>query len=194
MGKYTIITEVGNALVNLLRLKLVPDTVQNPDTIGLCSPWDKGDFIVGIHLYDIEESTEIRANTMISAGIDERKHPPAYVSLYYMITVYSAGDVKFRSSEEQKILGKILQVLNDCPCFDKDTLESVPLKRPMDITFRMQSMSLEDKMRIFSAPNTGYKLSLFYKAAPIEIESMRSQHIPRVTDIDFTIYEQEKRE
>lgn len=193
MAKYTIITDIGNALVNMLRRELVPDIIQNPDSIGLCSPSDKGDFIVGVHLYDIRESEEIRTNAMISNGPKELIYPPVYVSLYYMITAYSAGDIKFRSSEEQKVLGRIIQVFNDNHCFNPDTLTPSDGQNPMDIIFKLNNIELEEKMRAFSVPNGGYKLSLFYKAAPVEIESRKTKRIQRVRDIDFTIYKEEGR-
>lgn len=53
MGRSTSIADVGMSIVKLLRRELVPDTLQNPDAVGLCSPTDRGDYMVGIHLYDI---------------------------------------------------------------------------------------------------------------------------------------------
>ena len=82
MGRSTSIADVGMAIVKLLRRELVPDTLQNPDAIGLCSPADRGDYIVGIHLYDIRESEELRVNTMIARGAEELQYPPSYVNLY----------------------------------------------------------------------------------------------------------------
>ena len=160
MGRSTLIADVGMAIVKLLRRELVPDTLQNPDAIGLCSPTDRGDYIVVIHLYDIRESEELRVNTMIARGAEELQYPPSYLNLYYMITVTSTGDIKFRSSEEHKILGRIIQSLSDYPCLDRETL-----------------------------PNAGYKLSLFYRAAPVEIESTKSRKAARVMDIDFGLEE-----
>ena len=49
----------------------------------------------------------------------------------------------------------------------------------------------EDKMRIYSVPNAGYKLSLFYRAAPVEIESTRSRRAARVMDVDFGLEEKQ---
>ena len=96
MGRSTSIADVGMSIVKLLRRELVPDTLQNPDAVGLCSPTDRGDYMVGIHLYDIRESEELRVNTMIARGTEELQYPPSYVNLYYMITVTSTGDIKFR--------------------------------------------------------------------------------------------------
>ena len=189
MGKYTSIAEVGMAIVRLLRRELVPDTLQNPDAIGLCSPTDRGDYMVGIHLYDIRESEELRVNTMIARGAQELLYPPSYVNLYYMITVTSRGDIKYRSEEEHKILGRIVQVLADYPCLDRETLEPVTSRKQLDVELSMQNLTLEDKMRIYSVPNAGYKLSLFYRAAPVEIESTKSRRTVRVMEAEFGLEE-----
>lgn len=189
MGKYTSIAEVGMAIVRLLRRELVPDTLQNPDAIGLCSPTDRGDYMVGIHLYDIRESEELRVNTMIARGAQELLYPPSYVNLYYMITVTSTGDIKYRSEEEHKILGRIVQVLADYPCLDRETLEPVTSRKQLDVELSMQNLTLEDKMRIYSVPNAGYKLSLFYRAAPVEIESTKGRRTVRVMEAEFGLEE-----
>ena len=189
MGKYTSIAEVGMAIVRLLRRELVPDTLQNPDAIGLCSPTDRGDYMVGIYLYDIRESEELRVNTMIARGAQELLYPPSYVNLYYMITVTSRGDIKYRSEEEHKILGRIVQVLADYPCLDRETLEPVTSRKQLDVELSMQNLTLEDKMRIYSVPNAGYKLSLFYRAAPVEIESTKSRRTVRVMEAEFGLEE-----
>ena len=53
----------------------------------------------------------------------------------------------------------------------------------------MQNLTLEDKMRIYSVPNAGYKLSLFYRAAPVEIESTKSRRTVRVMEAEFGLEE-----
>ena len=191
MGRSTSIADVGMSIVKLLRRELVPDTLQNPDAVGLCSPTDRGDYMVEIHLYDIRESEELRVNTMIARGTEELQYPPSYVNLYYMITVTSTGDIKFRSGEEHKILGRIIQILADHPCLDRETLEPKTVRKQLDVEISMQNLTLEDKMRIYSVPNAGYKLSLFYRAAPVEIESTRSRRAARVMDVDFGLEEKQ---
>lgn len=191
MGRYTAIADTGNAIVKLLRREMVPDIIQNPDSIGLCNPTDKGDFVVGIHLYDVRESEEIRANTMLNQGMGQQQYPAVYLNLFYMITIYSNGDIKFRSGEEQKILGKVIQILHDYSCLDAETYEPVVIRKQEDIEIRMLDMQLEDKMRVYNVPNAGYKTSLFYKLAPVGIESSKVRSVSRVTDIDITLQEKE---
>ena len=192
MGKSTSVAEVGTAIVKLLQRELIPDTLQNPDAIGLCSPTDRGDYIVGICLYDIRESEELRVNTMIARGAEELQYPPSYVNLYYMITVVSNGDIKFRAEEDHKILGRIIQVFSDFPCLDHETLKPTTVRKQLDVEISMQNLTLEDKMRIYTVPNSGYKLSLFYRAAPVEIESTRSRKTSRVLEVDFGLEEKDE--
>ena len=42
MGKYTIIADTGQKLVELLQREMVPDVVKNVNEIGLRSPEDHG--------------------------------------------------------------------------------------------------------------------------------------------------------
>ena len=40
--RYTAIAEAGNALVHLLKSQMVPETLQNPDHIGLAARRTRG--------------------------------------------------------------------------------------------------------------------------------------------------------
>lgn len=190
MGSYNMIAEVGNSIVRLLREKLVPEVITNPDAIGLCEPQDRGDYIVGIYLYDIRECEDVRATGMVTTGITRQKYPPMYVTLSYMITAFSNGDVKYRSGEEQKILGRVMQVLYDHSILDGATLEPVMKEDhsspDMNVRIQLQNLSYEDKQKIWNIPSKAYKLSLFYKVAPVEIESTKLKNISRVTEIGIS--------
>lgn len=188
---YMIITEVGNALIRLLREKMVPDIISNQDTILLCSPSDKGDAVLGLYLYDIKECEEYKETIMKNISVSQQRYPSTYLSLYYMITAYSNGDVKFRSSEEQKILGKVIQIFKDCRLLHNKTLEPVQKNDYNSIQVEVISMDMEEKLRIWNVPNIAYKLSIYLKVSPIELESERIKDIQRVTDI--TLEMEEKR-
>jgi hypothetical protein len=106
-----------------------------------------------------------------------------------MITAYSNGDVKFRSVEEHKLLGRAIQILNDNSLLDSKTYE--PILKDLDYALHidMMQMDLEAKMKVWNVPNKAYKLSAFYKVAPVELESTRTKEVQRVVDINFTIKE-----
>ena len=189
MGSYTVIAETGKAIVQLLQRELVPDIIQNADAIGLASPADKGDLVLGIHLYDISESEDIRVSGMISDGVDRQRFPPGYLTLSYLITAFSISDVKFRSEEEQRILGKVYQVLRDYPVLNPNTMEFVSGSSRDGIRVEPIKMETEERLKIWNFPNLAYKLSLYYRMGPVPMESAKTREIRRVRELELRVEE-----
>lgn len=185
MSDYTIIAEAGKALVRLLRKELVPDLIRNGADIGLASPADRGDMILCVHLYDVSESETYRVSGMISDGAERQKFPPIHLTLSYMITVFSTGDVKFRSEEEQRILGKVAQVLRDCPILNLDTMEFGMGGGEEQIRLEMLRADLDEKAKVWAFPNLAAKPSLFYRMGPVALESARTKNVKRVQEMEF---------
>lgn len=191
MAKFTAISEVSNAIVKVLREYMVPEVVPNNDSIGLCTPDDPGDVMVGIYLYDVTENTDYRDNAMIDIGIKHQKYPSTYLSLHYMITAYVNGDSKFKASEEQKLLGKVVQILGDYNVLDEISLETTDKQKGLDLRIELERIPAESKIKLWPVSSKPYKVSLFYLVVPIEIESMRMRTISRVSEIDISINEKE---
>ena len=160
MSDHNIIADVGDALIKLLREGLVPDIIQNSEGIGACSPADRGDISLGIYLYDIRRNPAITDTGRVPVGVNQFRAPSVFLDLYYMITAYSSSDIKFRSLEEAKMLGRTMQVLE---------------------------LETEEKNRIWNIPNQPYRLSLFYKVYPVELVSEKITSITRVVETDITI-------
>ena len=94
-------------------------------------------------------------------------------------TPHSRGDIKYRSYENHIILGKIIQVLNDCGVF----YDSFGNRLHVD----MINLSYSEKRNILSNFETkNSNLSLFYKISPAEIESENRRHFVRVSEFDFS--------
>lgn len=185
MGNYTVISEIGNSMIQLFRKNMVPDIILNPDAIGMCNPADRGDISLGIYLYDIKESEEVRVSGMVANGVREQRFPPVNLTLYYMITAYSGSDIKYRAAEEQRILGRVIQVLKDNPVVKASTLEFGQNANTDDMKVEMQIMETGEKMKFWNVPNLAYKLSLFYRVTPVMIESTRIKTVKRVTSIEL---------
>lgn len=178
---FSSISEVGNHIVSILRKELVPDVVLHPGAIGMCSPEDHGDFAIGVYLYDISPNNDIVEHRM--AAIDRRTqvYPSTFLTLRYMITAYSMGDLKFRTEEEHRILGRIIQALAD---FSVIGQTSSLYGQPMDTRIEMERIEPGEKLRLWNVPNKAYQLSLFYKAQPVEITSTKTRLIAsRVRDV-----------
>lgn len=186
---YTIIADVSSAIVNLLRDHMVPDLILNADSIGLCSPDEKSDFVVGINLYDIQESEEVMPVGMKNNGIASQNYPSMFLNLYYIITVYSISDIKFKLAEEQKIMGRIMQIIHDTPIITEGMLGDGATGNIYKIKMDLQKIDRYEKVRLWNYPNVPYKLSLFYKVYPIEIPSVKTKEVRRVMDVDFTVEE-----
>lgn len=110
---FSSISEVGNNIVSILRRELVPDVVLHGGTIGMCSPEDHGDFTIGVYLYDISPNNHLIENRMATVDRRTQVYPSTFLTLRYIITAYSMGDIKFRTEEEHRILGRIVQALSD---------------------------------------------------------------------------------
>lgn len=189
MGSYTIIADIGDLLVNLLREHMVPELITNVDAIGQCSPTEKENFSLGLYLYDVHESGELRRSGMQSSGIYYQSFPPMYVELCYMLTAYSISDAKFHALEEQRILGKAMQLLHDHPTILLDSMTFGTNSGKDAVRIEMQQMDVADKMKLWNFPDIPYRLSLFYRVFPVPIDSTRKVAIRRVKEIALSVQE-----
>ena len=192
MANYSIIADVGTGLVKLLRSQLVPDIITNSDGIGLCSPADRGDMSLGLYLYDIRESEEVTGGGMRPAGESAQRFPSKFMSLYYMVTAYSSSDVKFRASEEQRIIGKALQTFMDNPILDEEYLGDGGKGMTYPVRLELLKLENEEKLKLWNFPNLPYKLSLFYRVSPIELDSTRLKKTARVVSAAFAAEEKKR--
>lgn len=185
MSNFTVIEETGNAIVRLLRKELVPEIVSSSAGIGLASPADRGDLSLCVHLYDVSESEVYRVSGMIPDGADRQKYPPVHLTLSYLITAFSTSDVKYRSQEEQRILGRAAQALRDYPILNLDTMEFGTGGGEDQIRIEMTKLDADGKMKLWSFPNLPPRLSLFYHMGPVALDSEQTRNIRRVQEIEF---------
>ncbi|MDE7323223.1 MAG: DUF4255 domain-containing protein [Lachnospiraceae bacterium] len=186
MGKYTMIADTGKRLVEMLQQALCPGLIRNTDEIGLRSPEDKGDVSLGVFLYDIRQSEEVfqQSNVVVQEQdlVTRISRPPVYLSLYYMITPYTKGDVMYRLYQEEQVLGRIIQLFYDNPVFFLEETEGAER-----LYIQMQKPDMDEKSKIWNFPNMGNRLSLFYKVSPVAIDSGISRKTARVTDVDINV-------
>ena len=189
MANFSVIADVGNGLVKLLRSQMVPELIVNSDGIGLCTPADRGDISLGLYLYDIRESEEIQGGGMRPAGESAQRFPSKFLSLSYMITAYSSSDIKFRATEEQRLMGKVFQIFMDHPILDEEYLGDGGKGMAYPVRLEFLKLENEEKMKLWTFPDVPYKLSLFYRVSPIEMESTRIKKAARVVSAEFAAEE-----
>jgi len=187
VGDYTVITDVGNSLVRLLQKNMVPEPVSKPEMIGLCAPNDPGDFQLTLYLYHIEENGEFRQTSMITEGANKFRYPPMSLKLYFLLTSHSKTGINSRSADESMIIGRAMQVFYDNAVIASDNLEGVLRENGEGIQITFNKLSYEELQRIWSFPNTPYKLSVGYVVQPVLLSSTKTREVKRVTEADFTM-------
>ena len=165
----------------------LPDIIQNSEGIGACSPADKGDITLGICLYDIRRNPAITDPGRTPVGTGQFRAPSVFLDLYYMITAYSSSDIKFRSLEEAKILGRTMQVLEGTSVLRGSLFGKPFSEMKYEPKIELLELETEEKNRIWNVPNQPYKLSLFYKVYPVELVSEKITSVTRVVETDITI-------
>lgn len=187
MGSYTAIADAGRTLVELLRRELVPEPIKKMEDIGFCTPDEKGGCVLGFYLYDIEENPEIKNQDKIMIDREHIKNPPTSLNLYYMLFVSSESEIASRANDEQRIIGRAIQVLNDNSHIDREYLMGT--LKDNDEPFDVQGLVLpiEEKQKIYMLFEKKAMTAFFYKAGPVFIESQRIRRIRRVTDVDITL-------
>lgn len=179
MADYSVIADIGLSLVKVLREALVPELIPHSDGVGLAHPNDKGDMNLSLYLYEIKENTDVRSNDLIDQG-DRMRYPPIALDLSYLITAHSSSDVLTRAIDEQRIIGKTMQVLHDHNTLkDEDLVGSL---RGSGGAYRLvkEELPLETAVGLF--PNMPYKLSLCYKLGPVFLDSTRTKQVSRVRE------------
>ncbi len=175
MAKYSIISDIGKGLVNMLRDKLVPEPLDKPEQIGMCEPRNRGGYVVGVHPYDIQENRDGKLQEALTLPDGTIQSPPARIEIYFMISVASNAEMDNKAIEEARIIGRVIQVMNDNP-----QIPSIYMPQTMEypreiVPVSMLPLNIEEKVKIWTLFGESYKISSFYVVGPISIESENIQ-------------------
>ena len=188
MADYPIIADVSNYIVRTLREKMCPEPIPSPNNIEVSTPADSDvDYILGLYLYDVREEGEVAVPAMVNSGRTRLRRPSRPYSLYYMLFLNGSSQMGLKGGDVQKIIGRAAQIINDSFAVSPRTLQSWLEDDEPPIIFSPARMSLEDKVRVWSAINKPYQVSLFYKAAPVFLSSEVFADTPRVIDAEFSL-------
>lgn len=171
MGKYTIFSDVGKTIMDMLKAQIVPEPLDKAESIGMCAPNERGNFVVGIHLYDFRENNEgglVKPMVLPNGYI---KDAPTSYQLSFLISVASKAEPMVKAMEESRILGRILQVINDNKVLPQDYMPESLKVTGESISINMIPLDIEEKIKIWSLFNEPYKQSAFFEVGPVLLES-----------------------
>ncbi|MDR1605341.1 MAG: DUF4255 domain-containing protein [Gracilibacteraceae bacterium] len=171
MADYPIISDISAHIVRMLREKMCPEPIPSPNNIDVSSPAEQDvDYILGLYLYDIREEGEIASGPIRTGRLRLKKAPKPY-SLFYMLFINGSSQMGLKAHDIQKIIGRAAQILNDTSSISPNTLQSWLEYEEAPVILAPAKIALEEKVRVWSAINKPYQVSLFYKAAPVFLSS-----------------------
>jgi len=185
MSGYSVISDIGNVLLKILKENLCPDPIPNPETILLCSPFEEGDYFLSLHLYDIRENIYFKQVDLINMDYEKKQYPPLSLTLYYLLSLKSFSDFRTKASAEQKILGRVLQVLHDNQVLGVSTTSSTGRETNEPVRIELNNLSFDRKLKFWAYSNTPNRLSLFFTASPVFIDSSKAKPSSSTVDRNF---------
>ncbi len=189
MADYSIIADVSAYIVRTLRKKMCPEPIPSPNNIEISSPASQDvDYILGLYLYDIREENDVTRPPRVARGRVQLTVPPKPYSLYYMVFINGSSQMGLKAPDIQKIVGRVAQIINDNNSVYPNELQTWLDGGEPPIVLSQAKISLEEKVRVWSAINKPYQISLFYKAAPVFLSSEVVINTPRVTEATFGVH------
>jgi hypothetical protein len=178
---------VSASLIRLLREQMTPDPIPQPELIGLGAPDDKGDYYLSLFLYNIRESGDNRKTEMISRGTGQIQYPPMSIDLHYMMTVQSPADLQSRALDEQRIMGRAMQVLYDNSVLRGSSVVGTLAEKGEEVRIVMDNISANGMIEMWNFADSPYRLTISYIVGPVFIDSTRVKSTKRVLERDFTV-------
>jgi hypothetical protein len=185
MSDYTAIADVGETLVELLRVNM-QDLIPM-DSISLVSPGEiegKDNIRLSLFLYQVSEDTYRRNMEMENMGHSRLKSPPLALELYYMLTSYPSPGIQDRTErakEEHSILARAMQILHDNPILTGSVLMGSLPAHGTELRLIITSMSLDDMSKIWSTfKEKSFRPSACYLVTSVQIDSSREKSVSRV--------------
>lgn len=186
MADYSIIADMSQALLQLLRQNLCPDPLQSRESIALVAPNDKnGDFQLGVFLYDIRELSEYRSSAQVRGADNSRTYPDKPMTLSYMLFSNTRAQVASGAEMEQRLFGRAIQTIMDNPSIDPAMAQPYAQASDDAATVSILNPSYEEKNRIWSSLMQPYQVGIYFSVSPVVISSRHSERFVRVVEARF---------
>lgn len=183
MADYTVLAEVGEALVRVLWEEIQVDgqvnaLIDNESRISLRSPFDlrEDDSVrLSLYLYRIVEDPYTKNQMPVPDGGRGLRKPPLTLDLYYLMTPLLGSP-----REQQIVLGKAMQVLYDRALIEGTDLGGSLADIGEDIRVILNPVTLEETTRVWQALEMGYRLSVCYVVRVAFMSSTRRRAVQPV--------------
>ncbi|HEX3028484.1 MAG TPA: DUF4255 domain-containing protein [Clostridia bacterium] len=184
MGSFTAIADIGDTLIALLQNNM-KDVIDSANSIILGLP-DNETPRISLFLYKVEENASLKNQNMIQIDNESYQHPPLALDLHYILTVYSNTAERIGTSEEHRILGRAMQVMNDNMIITGSVLQGGLKDSSDEFRISLNPMSMDEITKVWSTfPKLAYRTSVAYLVTPVSIESLKINNEKRVLTGQF---------
>ena len=188
MADFSIISDVSNEVLKLLRENICPELIQSPESIALAAPTDKNaDFQLGLYLYDIQELREYQNLDMIRLRGNQAQYPPKPLNMFFALYMNTKSQMMYKVENEQRILGRAMQVL-----MDHAILYETAENDETSASITLLPMSYEEKTKIWSVLSIPYQLGIYFSVAPVLLSSRRIRSFKRVVAAEFDVSQRQR--
>jgi hypothetical protein len=172
MSDYTVIRAVSLSLRQVLRTAITNDSDPqlNGIDIDLRSPKemreDKNSSGVSFWLYRVSRDPDTLNLQVRRTQPDRISRQPIPLHLYYLVT-----PIRTRPEDEQLLLGRVIQVLNDHSILRGTDLIDTLAGAPDEFRIMLEPFSLEEITRVWTALEEPYQMSMTYSVQVVTIDS-----------------------
>ena len=171
MSDFTAIRGVTRTLRSILRQHITDDSA--PQLAGievdLRSPKEmREEDITGISLwlYRVSRNEHVMNQAPLRVAADQIARHALPMNLYYLITPFTSDP-----EDEQALLGRVLQTLNDHSTLRGSDLQDSLFGGIEELRVTLEQLTLEELTRIWHSLQEPYQLSVTYVVQLISIES-----------------------
>jgi hypothetical protein len=139
-----------------------------------------GDPRLTLFLYEIDTDSALRNEDPPGLRPGEHGDPALPLVLHYLLTAFVPGG---HDVTAHRMLGGAMRMLHEHPLLSRDRLRQVPShsdvsEQPELIRITWQPLGEKDIYSLWSAFQTGYRLSVAFEVGPVLIDSRRPPRTP----------------
>ena len=185
MSDFSVISQVSNEILRLLREKLCPELIQSPESIKLISPGEKNaDFQLGMYLYDVQELREQPQTEMVRINGRQARYPSKPLNLFFALYINTKSQMMSDMENELRIMGKLLQIFMDHGVLENFKKEEEGEDAP---TITLLNLNFEEKGKWWSMFSMPYQLAVYFSVSPVILSSEKVYTFTRVLETEYQV-------
>lgn len=163
----------------------ISDMFPGAGRVGICTPDDPRDLMLGLYLYSIRPCYDIPSQPLIQKGSGFREQAPHFLTLYYLMTAYSKAADARKTQEEHNILFRAVETLLNTPVLTERELGYRPGAYADKLQLRMLDLTPEEMSNIQNFRDVPYKLSVGFCVTPVEISAAAGEAVSGTSAADI---------